>query len=382
MHHVLVVEDDPLDAELLTIWLNRTEAPSVITHCRTLREAVAKLREVRPDLILSDLALPDAQGVEAAEHLVSESPDVPLIVLTGSSRSDLATAALTAGAEDYINKDQLNEDTLRRAVRFAVTRHATQRRLVTLEGSLAEADAELEDYSSMVAHDLRAPLRTSRLLADAVAQQLEGQESTAADLSRRLGETLAELDELVLAMLDYTAMRSERIEAVQVEVLPVVQRVIDALEADIIDTNATFDILVDPNTQVLASDGSLWRVFENIISNSLKFRSAERPPRIVIEANIDGGQVLVTVRDNGIGIAPEYRDRVLRPLERLDRGVDGCGFGLAICRRQLRQLDGDIWIEGTEESDGTTVAFRLPAGRRGSMLVRGHDVCEVTGGER
>lgn len=374
---LLLVEDDQDDADLMGIWLDRAETDWHLLHARCLADALTMLGTFVPDLIISDLGLPDARGVGAAEALATKAPDVPLVVLTGNTRQDLAVDALGVGAEDYIIKDEITEDILRRAINFAVTRHSARRRLASLEGSLAVADNDLEQYASMVAHDLRSPLRTSRLLSQAIGKELtdNGREGAlladpdldttcrrVSDLAARLDTTLGRLDQIVLSMLDYSNVERSEPNVGPVQLRRVVEEVIDAVAADLDGVEATITINIDDDLAVTGAETPMWRIVENLLSNSIKFRSPNRPLQIEVSATTQGdkGTVQISVEDNGVGIPPTEADRVFLPLERLDHTAAGCGFGLAICRRHIHALGGEIWLDETPRPVGSAIVLELP----------------------
>lgn len=374
---LLLVEDDANDVELIRVWLRRSTTQWELIHAASLNDALTTLETLAPDLIVSDLGLPDAQGLLAAEGLIEAAPDIPLVVLTGATRPELAVQALALGAQDYINKDQISEDTLRRSMDFAITRHTAQRRLAKLEGSLAIADGDLEQYASMVAHDLRAPLRTSRLLSQAIVHELTTKDEVdgaaqdrgtscthdrVSDLAGRLDATLGRLDEIVLSMLDYSNVSRSEPNVGPVHVRPIVEEVVGAVEADLSHVEATVTIDIEPDLAVTAAPTPMWRVIENLVSNSIKFRSPDRPLEINVTAATEHQRrtVRVAVQDNGIGIPASEASRVFLPLERLDNQTDGSGFGLAICRRHVAAMGGDIWLDDQIASHGSTITFELP----------------------
>ena len=374
---LLLVEDDTNDVELIRVWLRRSTTQWELIHATCLKDALKTLKTLTPDLVVSDLGLPDAQGLQAAEDLTAAAPDIPLVVLTGATRPELAVQALALGAQDYINKDQISEDTLRRSINFAVTRHSAQRRLAKLEGSLAIADDELEQYASMVAHDLRAPLRTSRLLSQAIGQELtncaESEDialnpglnrvtDRVLDLADRLDVTLGQLDEIVLSMLDYSNVSRSEPDVGPIPVKPIVEDVIGAVEADLQQAEGTITVDIEPDLTVTGATTPMWRVIENLMSNSIKFRSPDRPLEIHVTAAAQDPPrtVRVEVHDNGIGIPAAEAARVFLPLERLDNKTEGSGFGLAICRRHLTAMGGSIWLDDRSDRQGSTIVFELP----------------------
>jgi signal transduction histidine kinase len=102
-------------------------------------------------------------------------------------------------------------------------------------------------------------------------------------------------------------------------------------------------------------------VFQNLIDNSTKFMGAQKHPRIEIGAERENDQVQCFVRDNGLGIAPQYHDRVFDLFDRLDTKVDGTGVGLALVKRIVEVHGGRIWIESAGVGQGSTLRFTLPA---------------------
>jgi len=256
----------------------------------------------------------------------------------------------------------MSEDTLRRSIQFAMTRRQAQRRLRTLSNSLEEADSDLGDFAHMVAHDVRAPLRTSRLLAEALSRIDSTPSEQSADLWHRLDDTLGHLDRLVLSMLDYAGLRGPAPELAAVPVRACTVNVLGLLQADVDTAEAQVAVNIDPDLTVRATEDVLARVLENILTNAIKFRRPNTPLQIQVEATESEGNIRLAVHDNGVGVPAAQREQVFRPLERLDKAVEGTGLGLAICRRLVRSVDGDIQIEPSTGA-GTTVTLELLAHR-------------------
>jgi signal transduction histidine kinase len=117
-------------------------------------------------------------------------------------------------------------------------------------------------------------------------------------------------------------------------------------------------IVRHPLPEALADEGEIAQVFENVLANSLKFRSAAEP-EIVISAEQGSDECTVTVSDNGLGIEPRFCAHALRPFKRLHNSpIPGSGLGLAICEKIVRAHNGRIWLE-SDGSHGTTVRFTL-----------------------
>ena len=130
------------------------------------------------------------------------------------------------------------------------------------------------------------------------------------------------------------------------------------LEASIIDSQAQI-ICVDLPT-VIANSRQLGQLFQNLISNAIKYRAGD-PPRIEINSSLKGHEWIICVTDNGIGLHMKYAKQIFGVFKRLHgRDVPGTGIGLAICQRIVEQHDGRIWVESAP-GHGSTFSFTLPA---------------------
>jgi signal transduction histidine kinase len=356
---VLLVEDDDVDAKLITRFLVRNHPSRTVLRSRTLGEALELASATSVDVIIADLGLPDAQGVAAADALVGRCPEIPLIVLTGSDDGERAQEALRVGAEDYLHKDQISDEMLNRSMRYAMTRHMTQRRLVATSAALEETGGDLDDFVHVIAHDLRSPLRTSRLLADRMMATVATNDPVAQDLQIRLDSTLERLDEIVLTMLEYASLRGTLDEVVEIDTSEALLGVLTALSFEVESAGAVIDLRIPRGLAVPGSPTLLPRVFENVISNALKYRDPEVAPHIIITHEMTDGLLRVRIGDNGLGVPAADRERVFQVMERLHPGMPGTGFGLSICRRIVQSHDGSIWIE-PNTTGGTTVVIDLP----------------------
>ncbi|MDX1494652.1 MAG: response regulator, partial [Longimicrobiales bacterium] len=124
---VLLVEDNPGDARLITETLGDDRNAFQVSQADTLRQAVEVLESSNPDVILLDLGLPDSRGRESFEGLRSHTEEIPVIVLTGSDDTQLALELMKAGAQDYLVKGETGDAVLARAIRYAVERHRAER---------------------------------------------------------------------------------------------------------------------------------------------------------------------------------------------------------------------------------------------------------------
>jgi len=237
----------------------------------------------------------------------------------------------------------------------------TARRLESTVSELARSNAELEQFAYVASHDLREPLRMVSsyvsLLARRYSDKLDGDAlefiAFAKDGARRM-------DRLILDLLEYS-----RIGRISQPVEPVnlsesLAEALRNLEAAIADTKTRVE-LNGPLPSVQAVPSEMGRLLQNLVGNAIKYRSPERDPDIHISAEDAGANWVVCVADNGIGIAPEYYERIFGIFQRLHAHgeYEGTGIGLAVCRKIVQHSGGRIWVESVP-GEGSRFFFSLP----------------------
>jgi PAS domain S-box-containing protein len=225
---------------------------------------------------------------------------------------------------------------------------------------LARSNADLEQFAYVASHDLQEPLRMvasyTQLLARRYGEKLDE------DAKEFIGYTVEgvnRMKDLINDLLAYSraGARSNPLEPVNVGI--VVERVLGSLQPAIEESGAT--VTSGPMPVVMGDEGQLGQVFQNLIANALKFRHPELTPEVHVGAEKRDGEWLFSVRDNGIGISPEFADRIFVIFQRLHSRAEypGTGIGLAICKRLVERHGGRIWLE-SEEGKGTAFYFTIP----------------------
>jgi PAS domain S-box-containing protein len=220
-----------------------------------------------------------------------------------------------------------------------------------LERRVADLDAanrELDAFSYSISHDLRAPLRAMQGFAETLLEDYGGcLDAAGQDYARRIVAASRRMDELILDLLAFSRLsRSEvRLEPLSVE--NALDDVCAALEPEIKARQA--EIVVErPLPRVMGHLPVLDQVFINLLTNALKFVAPDTTPRIRIWSEEGAsGMARIWMEDNGIGIAPEHRQRIFRPFERLHGGSKfaGTGIGLAIVLKAVERLGGGVGVE-------------------------------------
>lgn len=230
-----------------------------------------------------------------------------------------------------------------------------------IDGHLAtirRSNEELEQFAYVASHDLREPLRQISsyigLLERRYNDRLDGEGREFMEFVRRGAQRM---DALILDLLAFSRVTRGTAELVP---LPLREPVAEALKVvECGDGEVTVD--VPPDIVVPADGGQLVRLFQNLVGNGLKYRSPDRPARVSVRARKNGDRVDVAVEDNGIGIEPQYFDRIFRIFQRL-HGVgkyDGTGIGLAVVKRVAENHGGTVSVASTP-GQGSVFTVTLP----------------------
>jgi len=225
---------------------------------------------------------------------------------------------------------------------------------------LSKALAEVERFAYVAAHDLKEPIRSivsfSQLLqrrhGDALGE--EGHEYLTFVITEAM-----RLSSLVNDLLDYSRCEGEAMARAPVDCAQLVGEVVASLQAAVAQKEA--EIVVGPLPTILADSGQLRQLFQNLLTNALKFSRTGTTPRVTVVAERVDGLWRFCVSDNGIGIEPQYADYVFEVFRRLHTrdAFPGTGIGLAICKRVVENHGGTIWLS-SEPGEGTTFWFTLP----------------------
>jgi len=225
---------------------------------------------------------------------------------------------------------------------------------------LKRSNADLEQFAYIASHDLQEPLRMVSGFTGLLQRRYRGKLD--ADADEFIGFAIGgvnRMQQLINDLLSYSRVGREDVSAKAVDMQIVVDQALANLQTAIEERSAL--VSSGPLPTLLANEGMLVRVFQNLIGNALKFCKAERPI-VRIAAERHGTEWTFSVADNGIGIDPQYKDRIFLIFQRLHKQGEypGTGIGLAVCKRIVERNGGRIWLE-SEPGKGTTFFFTLPA---------------------
>jgi two-component system, sensor histidine kinase and response regulator len=358
---VLVVEDSPAELHLLCDIL-RDEGFRVI-GCGSASEALEHVQQRDFGVAVVDLRLSDLSGTQLLERIRGFDDQVRVIIYTGATSYDSVKEALHLGAFAYVEKLSDPSELLRhvrRACRERADRYALylEQAVAARTEELARSNDELENFASIVAHDLRSPLLTisgyCQLLQEEFGERFGGE---ANDYLDQIVAGADRMSRLIEDLLEYSrAARSQHLLQC-VDMASVLIHVRANLEASIRKQEAQIE--VGPMPSVAGDQTQLVQLLQNLIGNAIKFRR-QSSPRVRVTASRDGVCWQFAVNDNGIGIENEHFDDIFQTFHRLHgREYPGNGIGLAVCKKIVERHGGRIWLDSVA-GQGTTFYFTLP----------------------
>jgi light-regulated signal transduction histidine kinase (bacteriophytochrome) len=232
--------------------------------------------------------------------------------------------------------------------------------LVRALDDLKRVNRELEVFAYVASHDLQEPLRTMSSFCDLLKRRYEDRlEQDGKEFIGYIVDGAARMRVLVNDLLGYSRIGRSTEPFLKVSTADLVSGVLQSLGETIEEAKA--NIVVGELPIVDGSESQLRQVFQNLVSNSLKFSHKDQPPNIEVSCKESAGEWVFTVKDNGIGIDPQYFERIFTIFQRLHSSneYEGTGIGLAICKRIVERHGGRIWVE-SEPSKGSRFHFTLP----------------------
>jgi K+-sensing histidine kinase KdpD len=374
---VLVVDDDPALLDALAEALHLRFDAIAVTTCENAADALEHVQVEDYDAIISDIKMPGMDGLELLAKVREIAAEIPTLLVTGHGQTDLAIQALRVGAFDLIQKP-LDRDYLVAALKRAVETRRLRAELrrkqealedyaQTLEERVFERTEELQkalkakdEFLGLVSHELRTPVTV--ILGNAEILYARGHHLTEEDKAtamldlrqeaRRLMRIIENL--LVLARVEYGARMKSEPALLQ----RTIRRQVDWHKQFLKNRVITLEL---PATMpaVTCDETQVELVISNLLSNADKYSRQDTP--IEVYAEVQGGEIVVSVLDEGTGIRNEEVEHLFEPFYRSEETahVQGMGIGLTVCRRLLEAQGGRIWAS-PRPTGGSRFSFSLP----------------------
>jgi signal transduction histidine kinase len=419
--NILVVDDKPENLRLLSTLLSERgyQCRAVLNGPMALRAVQTKA----PDLVLLDIMMPQMDGYEVCQKLKEDQKtrEIPVIFLSAKDEVFDKIKAFTLGAVDYISKPFQVEEVLARIENQLVLRRLQmqlkeqnvllqqeinsrlavektlqeqnvllqqeinsrlavekilqeqnillqkeiserQRAELALQKTnqeLARSNAELEQFASIASHDLQAPLATIANYAQLLEERdKDNLDAKAHQFIHKIVKGSSRMQKLIDDLLEYSRVSSRGQKFEVCDCNRILEEVMANLQGVIHKNKASLSYSLMP--VVMGDNSQLVQLFQNLISNAIKYHGDE-PPVIEITSLNQNEYWLFAVRDNGIGIDSKYFSRIFQIFQRLhtQEAYSGTGIGLAICQKILARHGGKIWVE-SELGQGATFYFTLP----------------------
>lgn len=365
---LLLVEDNPGDANLLRLMLEETESTQFeIAVAPRLSEIQPLLSEGTVDAILLDLSLPDSHGLDTLGSVRSMAPAVAIVVMTGLEDEAVGVQAVRESAQDYLVKGQVDSKTLARSLRYAIERKRTATELEEKNEELQRESIAKSQILSTVSHELKTPLTSIIGYVD----RLLPRRDTVGPLNERQERYLENVqsDSLRLKILIDDILDISRIEAggleldlTTLQVQPEVEHIIGSIQDQFSDKDIQLVRAIPPELPPVKADQLRFsQIVTNLLTNAYKYSPAGGS--VTVAAREDADSVQIDVCDTGIGISGEDQIRLFTKFFRADNSLtrreNGTGLGLYIVKHLIEAHGGSIWVE-SQEGKGSTFSFTLP----------------------
>lgn len=386
---ILAIEDNPADVKLLKKLL--AEGPFELKSQDRVSTGLENLAKESFDLILLDLSLPDAQGIETFYQVHCQVPNMPIVVLTGLEDELVGRKAVQAGAQDYLVKGQVLPGLLGRSINYAVERYRTETKMKKLNESLerrviqlASANQELDklaqalslsseqalqavnfksEFVANISHELRTPLSavlgiTELVLSGGTTYSYEEMKGFIDIIDQSARSQLSLLNEI----LDLSKIEAGKVKLENVDFCPVtlVEDIAQLFAAQAAKKGVSLITYIDAGLQpLLQGDATRLReILINLTNNAIKFTAQGEVLLQATKESEDEGCVTArfSVTDSGIGLSEEDNKHLFEPFTQsgVFRQYGGTGLGLSICKRLVDLMGGQI---GAKSKQGKGSSF-------------------------
>lgn len=351
---VLLIEDNPGDVRLIREML-KENTPYVFNT--TVMDSLSQLRELSDkqfDVVLLDLHFDSITGVETYGYANAYFPQTPIIVLTGLSDEHLAYQVVKLGAQDYLLKDVIEAKSLARSIRYAIERK--------------KADVQKDEFLGFASHELKTPVTSIKAyiqLLELYASQKDPQKSQKNLLPfiEKVDHQVDKLTHLINDLLDVTKVQAGKLQFnfEHFAINDVVDEVVDTMQL----TTEKHSIIKTGNVsaQIYGDKERTSQVLINLLSNAIKY--SPNADKIYVDLSVKNGQVIISVKDYGIGIDAKSQQKIFERFFRISDVAShsdtypGLGLGLYIASEITKRQNGTISVS-SKAGKGSTFSVHFP----------------------
>ncbi|CAN2039434.1 histidine kinase [Candidatus Magnetomoraceae bacterium gMMP-15] len=412
---ILTIDDEPFVRESIAAYMD--DSGFTVIQAENGRMGLEMFRKEKPDVVLVDLRMPEIDGLDVLDVITKESPETPILVVSGTGVLQDAIEALRLGAWDYVTKpiqdmavlehavnkvlersnllvenrkyrEHLEDEIKKRTAlleertntleitnecleKEMIERKKAQKKILKLNKELEErviertaqlevANKELESFAYSVSHDLRAPLRSINGFSEVLMEDYsDSLDSNGQDYLQRVCDASRRMEQLIDDILKLSRLTRGEMESVQVELTYIARVIAEELQKNQPKRSVEFIIAPDLTSK---GDGRLLRIaLENLLGNAWKFTGKIDNATIEFGSTLsEDKEKIFFIRDNGAGFNMKYAEKLFGAFQRLHKADEfqGTGVGLATVQRIIHRHGGRIWAEGAI-GKGATFYFTL-----------------------
>lgn len=378
--NVLIIEDDPADAELAREFVLGSSGDEVcrLDIAENLREALELLESESYSVLLTDLNLPDATGDDAFLEIARVDSRLPVVILSGNDDEKAAAALVAKGAQDYINKSDLNARIMRRTILHAIERKTLEEDLREKNRALAAAQEELIFAAKMestghlaagIAHEVKNPLAVIQLGVDtlfSINAKQRDPDPLFEKCLQRIQSALTRADGIIHELLDFSSDRNFNWEVSDIH--GPIEQAIGLLSPRLAKSKVKTVLEYGDNLPELKLDRhKIEQAVINLVLNAEQAMKDSEVKSVRLRTESDGDEsgvprfVAIHIEDSGDGIPPDDLVKVFDAFYTTKDPDQGTGLGLTVVQRIIQLHEGTISLGPSEEMGGLHVEIRLPA---------------------
>lgn len=363
-YKILIVDDVMSNVLLLKVLL--TNEKFAIATASNGRQALEQVEKENPDLVLLDVMMPDMSGFEVAQHLKSNpnTADIPIIFLTALNSTADIVKGFQVGANDFISKP-FNKEELIIRVTHQISLVAAKRLILSKTEELQRTIAGRDKLYSVIAHDLRSPMESIKMVLNMLILNLPSEKIGAEmyELLTMANQTTEDVFSLLDNLLKWTKSQIGKLNVVyqDVDLVEVTDGVIEIFSMVASLKKIRIHEMKPEKMMVNADIDMLKTVVRNLLSNAIKF-SKENSEVLVKMEEVDG-MAVVSVQDYGCGISEEGQKKLLHTDTHFStfgtNNEEGSGLGLLLCKDFVVKNGGKLWFT-SKEGEGSIFSFSIP----------------------
>ena len=363
-YKILIVDDVMSNVLLLKVLL--TNEKFAIATASNGRQALEQVEKENPDLVLLDVMMPDMSGFEVAQHLKSNpnTADIPIIFLTALNSTADIVKGFQVGANDFISKP-FNKEELIIRVTHQISLVAAKRLILSKTEELQRTIAGRDKLYSVIAHDLRSPMGSIKMVLNMLILNLPSEKIGAEmyELLTMANQTTEDVFSLLDNLLKWTKSQIGKLNVVyqDVDLVEVTDGVIEIFSMVASLKKIRIREMKPEKMMVNADIDMLKTVVRNLLSNAIKF-SKENSEVLVKMEEVDG-MAVVSVQDYGCGISEEGQKKLLHTDTHFStfgtNNEEGSGLGLLLCKDFVVKNGGKLWFT-SREGEGSIFSFSIP----------------------